>query len=271
MPVRLGIELSPTACRIVELDSNPQTDPGAAATRIRSYARLPRGGVETRSRLSSLRHLPAAAVVWGLQADHRQVVVERHAFGRMRREAVAAMRNGGVEIRGRVADIFAQPRMKGVAARSVVVALASTPGIVTAMRWLAGEGVRVQSIVTPALALMSLARLRRALTAPDRIEAYVVVEELTSALALVRNGVLLAASELAWGYQDEDGFMWQRDEMAGRLAEEIERFSRRAGRAPRFARAGVPLRRLPRPEKHGDEPDAGSRRGGRDPRLAVRD
>jgi hypothetical protein len=41
----------------------------------------------------------------------------------------------------------------------VVVALASTPGLVSATRWLAAQGIRVRSIVTPALALMSLAWL----------------------------------------------------------------------------------------------------------------
>jgi hypothetical protein len=142
----------------------------------------------------------------------------------MRRDAVAEMQGAGVETRGRVADIFAARRAKGAPTRSVVVALASTPGLVSATRWLAAQGVRVQSIVTPALALMSLARLRREFTAPDRVETYVALEETTTAVALVRNGLLLAASELSWGYQDRRGMTLPREEIAGRLADEIERF-----------------------------------------------
>ena len=142
----------------------------------------------------------------------------------MRRDAVAEMQGAGVETRGRVADIFAARRAKGAPTRSVVVALASTPGLVSATRWLAAQGVRVQSIVTPALALMSLARLRREFTAPDRVETYVALEETTTAVALVRNGLLLAASELSWGYQDHRGMTLPREEIAGRLADEIERF-----------------------------------------------
>ena len=224
MPVRLGVELSPAACRVVEIDSGHRAGPDISPARVRSFARLTREGPGTHPLLTKYRGRPAAAVVWGLHADHRQVVVEQRSFGRMRREAVAAMQSAGAATRGRVADIFSAPRAKGVPARSVVVALASTPGLVAALRWLAGEGVRVQSIVTPALALMSLARLRRTLSAPDRIEAYVALEATATAVALVRNGLLIAASELDWGYQDENGFPWQREELARRLAEEIDRF-----------------------------------------------
>jgi hypothetical protein len=108
----------------------------------------------------------------------------------------------------------------------VVVALASTPGLVAALRWLAGEGVRLQSIVTPAIALMSLARLRRTLSPPDpdRLEVYVALEATATAVALVRNGLLMDACELDWGYEDENGFPWHREEIARRLAEEIDRF-----------------------------------------------
>jgi hypothetical protein len=154
MPVRLGIELSPVSCRFVELDSSPASSDGAFHTSIRAFGRLPREGAQTRSELSRFRRQPATAVVWGLQADHRHAVVPHGSFRRMRRDAVAEMQGAGVETRGRVADIFAARRAKGAPTRSVVVALASTPGLVSATRWLAAHGVRVQAIVTPALALM---------------------------------------------------------------------------------------------------------------------
>ena len=232
MPIRLGIELSPVACRVVEVDSSQRIGRRTSPARVRSFARLTREGADAHEPLARFRGRPVAAVVWGLHADHRQVAVEPRSFGRMRREAVAAMQRAGVETRGRVADIFAAPRARRVPTRSVVVALASTPGLVAALRWLAGEGVRVQSIVTPALALMSLARLRRTLSAPDRIEAYVALEATATAVALVRNGLLMAAGELDWGYQDETGLPWPREEIARRLAEEIDRFAASQGARP---------------------------------------
>jgi hypothetical protein len=224
MSVRLGVELSPVSCRFVELDSSPASSRSASHTRIRSFARMPREGADTRNALSRFRSQSAIAVVWGLQADHRYAVVPHGSFRRMRRDAVAGMQGAGVETRGRVADIFAARRAEGAPTRSVVVALASTPGLASAARWLGAQGVRVHAIVTPALALMSLARLRRELTSPDRVEAYVALEETTTAVALVRNGLLLAASELSWGYQDNRGVTLTREEIAGRLADEIERF-----------------------------------------------
>jgi hypothetical protein len=224
MPVHLGVELSSVACRVVEIDSGPRVGHGTSAAHVRSFARLARERPDARQPLARFRGRQAAAVVWGLHADHRQVVVEERSFGRMRREAVAAMQRAGAETRGRVADIFAAPRAKGMPERPVVVALASTPGLVAALRWLAGEGVRLQSIVTPAIALMSLARLRRTLSPPDRLEVYVALEATATAVALMRDGLLVAACELDWGYEDGHGFPWHRDEIARRLAEEIEGF-----------------------------------------------
>jgi hypothetical protein len=232
MPVRLGVELSPVACRVVEIDSHQQIGRGTSPAWVRSFARLTRAGADAHQPLARFRGRPVAAVVWGLHADQRQVVVEPRSFARMRREAVAAMQSAGAETRGRVADIFAAPRPKGVPTRSVVVALAPTSGLVAALRWLAGEEVRVESIVTPALALMSLARLRRALSAPDRIEAYVALEATATAVAIVRNGLLMAASELDWGYQDENGFPSPREEIARRLAEEVDRVLAGLGARP---------------------------------------
>jgi len=232
MPVRLGIELSPVSCRFVELDSSPAIGRAESPARVRSFGRLSRGGVGTLHQLSTFQGQPATAVVWGLQADHRYAVVPHGSFRRMRRDAVTGMQGGGVETRGRVADIFAAPRAKGAPTRSVVVALASTPGLVAATEWLSAQGVRVQSIVTPALALMSLARLRSAFSVPDHIEAYVALEETTTAVALVRNGLLLAASELAWGYQNDRGATLSRDEIARRLTDEIERFLAARGARP---------------------------------------
>jgi hypothetical protein len=225
MPVRLGIELSPIACRIVELDVTRGFGLDGSDTRVRSFARLPRESVATRLRLSRLRRQPAGVVVWGLQADHRQLVVEHGSLRAMRHAAVTALRNAGVETRGKIADIVPVPRkVKGGTTRSVISTFAPTQTLATAARWLTDEGVRVQSIVTPALALMSLARLRRASTAPGLIDGYVALEETSTALVLVRDGALVAASELEWGYQDERGYTRTRGEIARQLSDEIEVF-----------------------------------------------
>ena len=238
MPVRfrLGIELSPVSCRIVELDAGRRSGRDGSRMRVRSFARLSRESAETHFRFSSLRRQLAHVVVWGLHADHRQAVVAHGSFRKMRRAAVAAVRHAGVETQGRVADIAPASRQgKGSATRSVIVTLAPTHDLATALRWLIGEGVRVESIVTRALALMSLARLRRDSASPGlphAPEAYVALEERTTALALVRDGALEAARELEWGYEDAQGETRTRGEIATRLADEIERVLAASGSRP---------------------------------------
>jgi hypothetical protein len=74
--------------------------------------------------------------------------------------------------------------------------------------------------------------MRRAFTVPDATEAYVALEETMTSFALVRNGVLLAARDFAWGYLGEafDGRQQlPREEIAARLAVELENFFGEAG------------------------------------------
>lgn len=225
MPVRLGIELSPGACRIVELDARGGFGRRGADTRVRSFALLPRADAETHRTLASLRRRPAAAVVWGLHSDHRQAMVTRGSFYRMRREAVTATQSAGVDVSGMVADISpVSRRAEKAARRPVVVALARMDEVATVLRSLTDDGVSVRSIVTPALALASLAKLRRQSATPGLTEAYVALGETATAIALLRDGALVAACEQEWGYQDERGHTRPRDAVASGLADEIERF-----------------------------------------------
>ena len=219
MPARIGIELSPTACRIVDLGRSGRAE--GADTVVRAFARTPAADAAT---LAPYRRRDVAVVVWGLHGEHRQAVVTVGSYQRMRREAVNATRQAGVDTRQMVADIAPATTGKdGGRRRPVVVALAPTSDVAAALRPLTAAGVRVRSIVTPALALMSLARMRRRITAPGMAEAYVALEEAGTAIALVRDGALVAARELEWGYQDGEQAR-PRDEVASRLGDAIEEF-----------------------------------------------
>jgi hypothetical protein len=225
MPVRLGIELSSGACRIVELDAGRGFGRRGSDTRVRSFARLPRADAEAHLKLASFRRQPAALVVWGLHSEHRQAVVTRGSFYRMRHEAVAATRSAGVDTSGMVADISpVSGRVQDATRQPVVVALARMDEVAAALRSLTDDGVRVRSIVTPALALASLAKLRRPSATPGLTEAYVALDETATAIALMRDGALVAACEQDWGYQDDRGNTRPRDTVARGLADEIERF-----------------------------------------------
>src|SRR5262245_19716055 len=105
MAVRIGIELSPAACRLVELDGKLLQRGVEPDTRVRSFAVVPRDDAGIEALLRPYRRRAAAVVVWGVDTDHRQVVVNDGPYERMRSEALKAAHDAGVETRGRLADI----------------------------------------------------------------------------------------------------------------------------------------------------------------------
>jgi hypothetical protein len=224
MSTRAGIELSPLACRIVVLDGDD------SETQVRSYAVVPIDAAETASRLAALRRYDVAVVVWGVSSDHRQVIVGEAPYERMRAEALDAARAAGVRVDGMAADI-APVGSADSGRQPVSLTLAESNDLAAEIRPLLEAGLRVTTVVTPAAALASLARTRRTFTAPGAIEAYVALEETATAVALVRDGVLLGACALSWGYFESAATrqLRQRDDVARRLAGDLRAFFSNAG------------------------------------------
>ena len=233
MATRIGIELSPVDCRIVEIDTAGGRGGADAVTSIRSLSVSPKAIGETRSQLARLRGCEAAVVAWGLRGDHRQAVVRADRYDAMRSEAITSLGSAGVDTRGVAADIApAGPRVNDGARRPVVMAVASRKDIAEALRPLKEAGIRIRSVVTPASALCSIARMRRKGGAPTGVEAYLALEETATCIALVRDCALLAARELPWGYVQEQepfGERVPRDKIAIRLAGELTEFLASAG------------------------------------------
>src|SRR5438552_8421107 len=201
MATRVGIDLSPAACRIVEIDAGPAWRRHKGETRVRSFAVLPPSGPETQAKLKSLRKRHAAVVVWDGPSDHRQVMVTSGSYESMRAEALGALAATGLHTRGVWADIASASGWRDRATRRpVVVALASGAALASALQPLVDAGIRLRMVTTPAMALSSLARLRRAFSTPGAIEVYIALEEEMTWIKLVRGGVLVAARPLAWGY-----------------------------------------------------------------------
>ncbi len=239
MRTRVGIELSPVACRVVELEG-PDLVPGRPpATRVRSYAVLPPSGPETDRRFASLRRRSVAVVVWGIRSEHRQVVVSNGSYEKMRAEALAAARAEGVDTRNTIADITsASTAIAGANRQPVVLALANMDDVTTAMRPLIDARLRIRSVVTPADALLGLARSRQEFAVPGGVEAYVALDATITSVALIRNGTLLGARELPWGYEDGPGALAvsrttegfpRRDDLAERLVDELSDFLKTVG------------------------------------------
>jgi len=235
LPTRIGIELSPAACRIVELDGDSIGSSEALTTRVRSYAILPPSGPETEDRLALLARRSVAVVVWGARPDHLQVDVSNGSYEKMRAEALSAARTRRVDTQGTLADIAAaSTAVKGANRQPVMLALASGSAVSAAVGSLVAARAQVRSIVTPAEALLGLARSRRTSSIPGGaggVAAYIAMDQTATCLALVRDGSLLGARELAWGYAYPGAATAsspaesRRDDLANRLIDELARFA----------------------------------------------
>ena len=166
MATRVGIELSPTACRIVEVGSGPLWRRSTGDSRVRSFAVLPPSGAEMREKLASLRRAHASVIVWGGRSEHRQVMVTAGSYESMRVEAMASLAAAGLQTTGVWADIAPASADDLAARRPVVVSMASAAELAEALEPLREAGIRLRAVTTPAAALGSLARLRQALPEP---------------------------------------------------------------------------------------------------------
>src|SRR3984957_15385768 len=204
MSTRLGIEVSPAACRIVDINTSARGD--AAETRVRSFAVLPSSGPEFRAKLASLRGRQASVVVWAEPNEHRQVMVSDGSYEAMRKAAMKSVAAAGVATRGMGADIAPVPGSVPGSRRPVVVALAPIAGVRAALQPILDAGIRLRSVVAPGAGLTSLARLRRRTNATsEALECYVALQERATCVALVRDGMLMAARDYTWGFLDELG------------------------------------------------------------------
>ena len=222
MATRLGIELSAAACRLIEIDGRLR--PGALdrPPRVRSFAVLPPSGSDTEAMLASLKGREAAVVVWGPASEHRQVVVTGASYESMRREAIGVLGVVGVRTSGALVDIAPVPGATS-GRRPVVVALAASDEMIEAVKPLRAAGIKIRSLATPAMALASMAFMRRGVAAPNLAEAYIAVEEMATCIALMKDGALAIARELPWGYVD-DGALRPLEDIATRLASEIRQY-----------------------------------------------
>ena len=224
---RIGIELSPAAYRIVEMEFGFA---GRRETRVRSYAVLAPSGPQTMAALRSLRRRRVAVVVWGAVSEHRQVVVRPGSYETMRAEALAALTAAGVSTRGMLVDIAPAAPSPDAKRRPIVVALASASAVRSAMQPLIDAGIRARTVMTPAIALSALMRSRHGRSEPGGIQAFVVLDETATSLALIKDGALMMTRALGWGYLDGiDNQPRCREDIASRLADDLAEFFHDAG------------------------------------------
>ena len=212
MARHIGIELSPVACRIVEVSGERDSFDMPVAF----YADAPTTSPATIARLSRLRGRHATVVVWGATIDHRVVTVSKGSYEHMHAQARAALRSAGGHAWQTLTDIAPVPdsessfKTHGCEASSrdstslaVVMASAAANEVTAMLRPVVAAGITIDCVLTPAAALLSLARMRRALAAEGAIEVYIAVDERATSMTMIRDLALIAAIDLPWGYIEE--------------------------------------------------------------------
>jgi hypothetical protein len=231
MATRTSIELHADGCRLAEvyLSAGRRADAGEA--RVRAFGAvsalpdspaLSEGLAGQRSRAKLGRR--TWVTIWGLRSAQQflrlppakpadlEVLAAREA-----RKDIATLETDGD--RASVGVMVGGEVTVGTHRRREVSLVAlSTGEIRKRIQPIVDAGFVVEGVLTPALALTAVARAERG-TAPGSAGAYVALTAKATCVAIVRDGLLLFARELPWGYDAEPAA----GAVSARLASELRR------------------------------------------------
>jgi hypothetical protein len=210
MANRTGIELLPTACRIVEVASRARVFGGATpeAARVRAFREIPYSAADPASLTAELRRAMkglerrAAVAVWGLHSSHQAWHLPPASPEDLEALARRESRQPSAGLPSPpLADVVVAGALRDGRRETGYAAVAAAE-LQSRLQPLIDAGIRVEAAVTPALAHASLARQRRALL-PDAVLAVLSVNARATALTVVHGQVVLFARELPWGDETE--------------------------------------------------------------------
>ena len=234
---RVGIELSASHCRIVEVVAPRRQATAPGDLRVRAFESIRYD--DTASLTRQLQALLAAkkfsrnawVTLWGVRSAHQFMLLPpaspRDLDALARREArrdLAVLQLQGEETACGVTIGGTRQVPAAGLRREVLLAAASAEDVRKSIQPLIGAGFVIEGVVTPALALTSLSRRRTA--TPGVSHAYLAINADATGLAIVRDGLLLFAREMPWGYRSDSAgrdAAVDLDKVAGRLASELRR------------------------------------------------
>ncbi len=235
MPTRVAIEVCADRCHLIDAEVRQHSSPHTpiAPTRVRAfdtfewthgdYGTLRAGLRRARTRGKLARR--AWVTVWGLPTAYRFLQLPpadpAHLEALARRDAADDLLRLGCEPSQVATGIMLGEAIQadGKPRRSLSFVAVSTADLAAQLEAITAAGFSVEGVTVPAVALASMARLLRA---PDAAVAYLALGAEASSLAIVRNGLLLFAREIAWGYQGH-ARVPDRDALVERLASELRR------------------------------------------------
>lgn len=236
MANRLGIELLPTTCRIIEVlaptDWLGRRRARAGVSRVKAFHEIPYSPETAASCAAEVRRLMGRRVretrvaVWGLRSTHQVLYLPRGSRDEIE---TLARRDGRSKALGAAARQAADSVMIGeyVEAGRVETGYVSVPAgeIQARVQPFLDAGVSVAGAVTPAVAHALLVRQRWGLFG-DAATAVLSVNGRATAITVVRGGVVLFARELPWGHdsdRSDRGGGFDAQAFAAELAAEVRR------------------------------------------------
>mgnify|MGYP001036218079 CR=1 FL=1 len=240
MARRVGIELSPLRCVIVDVEA--PRDRSRQTARIRTFRTIPwssentEGFVRTLRLLRASEMLPkrASVALWGVRsATHvttlaagRDADLRALALGEAQRAVVLP---DETETANAVLLDDSTSQTPG-AKRDAAVVVASAADVRSRLAPLVAAGFTIETAVTVPMALASMSRLLHRHSG-NTVQAYVAVNADATAIGVVRNGLLVSSREAPlgfkvsvsrWGAPQQDESPVDMD-FASRLGEELKR------------------------------------------------
>jgi len=230
MTTRTSIELHDDLCRVVEVDVLPSsdTDDPRSQVRVRSFVTDLPGSDDPLLLVQALRqfrkaHAPsrdAVVTVWGLGAFHRHLKLPDGEDSELEMRARSDVRVdlSLLEARDGKAVVAMWPARRVASASDRPVSLIAVPesALEVRLKPIRDAGFRIERAVTPALAMVSLAARNRD---EQGLLSYIALEGYSISIAVVRDGSLLLAREMEWGYRQEPDVA----SLTNRLSSELRR------------------------------------------------
>ena len=214
MPARTSIELHPSGCRLVEVDlPTRRRGPAAGDVRVRTFASDLAGSADVATltaALSTLREHRKLAretwvTIWGLRSAQQFLRLPPATPADLEslatREAhkdLAPLQTGG-EGASVAIVLGGEVQVGSHRRREVSLVAVSATYVRHRIQPLVDAGFVVEGVLTPALALTTVARTQRDLL-PGTAAVYVALTARATCLAIVRDGVLLFSREMPWGH-----------------------------------------------------------------------
>jgi Tfp pilus assembly PilM family ATPase/Tfp pilus assembly protein PilN len=240
MARRVGIELSPFRCVIVDVEV-PRGRSRQTA-RIRTFRTIPWSTENTEAFVATLRLLRASKILpnravvalWGVRSANHVTTLAPGKDADLRALALSEAQKrvpllDETETASTVLFDDSASRMPG-AKRDATVVVASAVDVRSRLAPLVAAGFTVEAAVTMPVALASLSRLLHRHSG-NTVQAYLAVNADATAIGIVRNGLLVFAREVPLGFKASVS-RWgapQRAEssidmdFANRLGEELKR------------------------------------------------